>query len=299
MELSYLREFVEFSRYMSVSTAAKQLHIAQPTLSNHIAAMEKEFGCTLIARGKNPRLTSAGRELVNHASEILGMYDHMREVLIDAQARERTITVGMEQNSNCSSMNFTRIATGFIAANHDIYMQMEQSCLPTAREILEEGADCVVTCMCPLESDVRAGLEFRKLRDFFPHKLHLWVHSSNPLAAKSSLRWSDLDGKYPMSTQNPLWAAGCIQTLENHGVTIDVRSNAQENINNLLAVREDEVVLLDEHTAISVFIASIPDHVLVPIDEPDAYCYSYLAYQPDKISPSLQALLDYLDAVDA
>lgn len=126
MNISYLEEFLTFSRYMNVSEAARQLHVAQPTLSNHIAALEKEFGCDLVARGKTMRLTPAGR-----------------------------------------------------------------------------------------------------------------------------------------------------------GV--------------LFEVKDDELVLLDEQSVIGAFIKMIPGHAFVPIDEPNAACKSYLAYYPNRVSPGLQKLLDYLD----
>lgn len=45
MDLSYLREFITFSEYMNVSEAARRIHMAQPTLSHHIASVEKEVGC--------------------------------------------------------------------------------------------------------------------------------------------------------------------------------------------------------------------------------------------------------------
>ena len=44
MDLSYLREFITFSEYMNVSEAARRIHMAQPTLSHHIASVEKEVG---------------------------------------------------------------------------------------------------------------------------------------------------------------------------------------------------------------------------------------------------------------
>lgn len=61
MDIEYLREFVTFSRLMNFSRAAKQLHISQPTLSNHIAAIEAEVGSVLVGRSTPLRLTQSGR----------------------------------------------------------------------------------------------------------------------------------------------------------------------------------------------------------------------------------------------
>jgi DNA-binding transcriptional LysR family regulator len=52
-----LKYFVEIARTGSITTAASTLHIAQPALSHHIAAMEEELGVSLLerhARGVRP-----------------------------------------------------------------------------------------------------------------------------------------------------------------------------------------------------------------------------------------------------
>ncbi|MFQ9742846.1 MAG: LysR family transcriptional regulator [Slackia sp.] len=50
-----------FSRYLSFTDAAKELFIAQSTLSNHIAALESDVGFSLIDRKAGNRLTDKGR----------------------------------------------------------------------------------------------------------------------------------------------------------------------------------------------------------------------------------------------
>lgn len=295
VDISHLQEFLTFARYMNVSEAARQLHIAQSTLSNHIAAMEREFGCDLVSRGKAMRLTPAGRELVSYSSEIVGTYERMKTALVEAEMRKHTIVVALENAQNCSSMNFTRLATEFLTTGSGVRTQFHPSKAPVAHALLDEGADCVVTCMRPLQADIDAGVFHRQLPDFFPNRLFLWVSETNPLAQRASLNWKDLHGKYPMSTEVPLWASGCIQTLQDHNVRFEMRSIAEEGLEVLFAVKDDEVVLLDEQSVIGAFIKMIPGHTFIPIDEPDAICESHLAYYPDKVSPGLQLFLEYLD----
>ncbi|MFR5091126.1 MAG: LysR family transcriptional regulator [Adlercreutzia equolifaciens] len=50
MRTEYLREFVVLSRHLSFTEAAKELFIAQSTLSTHIAALESGVGFSLIDR---------------------------------------------------------------------------------------------------------------------------------------------------------------------------------------------------------------------------------------------------------
>ncbi|WP_276933978.1 LysR family transcriptional regulator [Dubosiella newyorkensis] len=50
MELRVLRYFLSVAANKSVSKAAKQLHIIQPTLSRQIQELEEELGVSLLIR---------------------------------------------------------------------------------------------------------------------------------------------------------------------------------------------------------------------------------------------------------
>ncbi|MEZ5786322.1 MAG: LysR family transcriptional regulator [Xanthobacteraceae bacterium] len=61
MNLRQLQYFVEVSELESVSRAADRLHVAQPALSRHMRALERELGVRLFERdGRGIILTNAG-----------------------------------------------------------------------------------------------------------------------------------------------------------------------------------------------------------------------------------------------
>ncbi|MEJ8857930.1 LysR family transcriptional regulator [Variovorax robiniae] len=67
-----LRYFVEIARAGNISQAAATLHIAQPALSQHMSAIERELGRPLFERhARGVTLTPAGRRLFDRASAIL------------------------------------------------------------------------------------------------------------------------------------------------------------------------------------------------------------------------------------
>lgn len=75
-----LRYFVEIAQAGSITAAAHALHIAQPALSQHIAAMEEEFGVALLERGaRGVKLTAEGRRLLDRAASILRQMDRLRD----------------------------------------------------------------------------------------------------------------------------------------------------------------------------------------------------------------------------
>jgi DNA-binding transcriptional LysR family regulator len=71
-DLRRLRAFHEVAERRSFSAAALELGYAQSVVSHHIAALEAEFGLTLVDRGLRPvRLTPAGERLRGHVIEVL------------------------------------------------------------------------------------------------------------------------------------------------------------------------------------------------------------------------------------
>ncbi|HEU4657029.1 MAG TPA: LysR family transcriptional regulator [Capillimicrobium sp.] len=72
-DLRRLRAFHAVAERRSFSAAALELGYAQSVVSHHVAALEAEFGVTLVDRSTRPvSLTEAGRRLATHAVEVLG-----------------------------------------------------------------------------------------------------------------------------------------------------------------------------------------------------------------------------------
>jgi DNA-binding transcriptional LysR family regulator len=68
MDWNQLRAFLATAQTGSLSAAARQLGLTQPTLSRQVAAIEHHLGVTLFERvGKGLALTSTGHELLEHA----------------------------------------------------------------------------------------------------------------------------------------------------------------------------------------------------------------------------------------
>ena len=66
----------------SFSGAAESLSFTQSAISQHVAALEREAGATLVERGsRGVRLTDAGRALVAHADAILARIDAAEDEL--------------------------------------------------------------------------------------------------------------------------------------------------------------------------------------------------------------------------
>jgi DNA-binding transcriptional LysR family regulator len=72
-DLRRLRAFHAVAEHRSFSEAALALGYAQSVASHHVAALEAEFGLTLVDRARRPvALTEAGERLREHAVTVLG-----------------------------------------------------------------------------------------------------------------------------------------------------------------------------------------------------------------------------------
>ena len=72
MELRYLQTFRTVARLLSVTQAAAVLHYAQSSVSDHLHALEDEFGVKLFdRRGKRLVLTQSGHRLLDYADHMI------------------------------------------------------------------------------------------------------------------------------------------------------------------------------------------------------------------------------------
>jgi DNA-binding transcriptional LysR family regulator len=80
MELYQLRSFAVVAELGHLTRAAEKLHISQPALSAQIRALEEELGIELFERKPSGMsLTSAGKQLVAHAQEMLAAAQNLRD----------------------------------------------------------------------------------------------------------------------------------------------------------------------------------------------------------------------------
>ena len=77
-----LRVFLIAAETLNFSVAAKRLHLTQPSVSQHIQALEQKFGTDLFVRsGRRLCLTEAGAVLVPMAEKMVSMAMHAQEVM--------------------------------------------------------------------------------------------------------------------------------------------------------------------------------------------------------------------------
>jgi len=90
MDLRQLEIFAKVAELGSFSRAAELLHLTQPTVSEHIRALEDELGVRLLDRlGRGTGPTAAGRLLLTYATRMLALAREARQALDSFQGRMR------------------------------------------------------------------------------------------------------------------------------------------------------------------------------------------------------------------
>ena len=138
-DLRRLRVFHAVVERGSFSEAALELGYVQSVVSHHVAALEREFGITLVNRGTRPvTVTDAGARLLRHTAAVLGHVTAAEdEVRAVAGLQRGTFRIGAFLSA-CNSFVPPALA-GFEEAHPGVEIVLEQVEEPEALRRLRSG----------------------------------------------------------------------------------------------------------------------------------------------------------------
>jgi DNA-binding transcriptional LysR family regulator len=191
-DLRRLRAFHAVAERRSFSDAALALGYAQSVVSHHVAALEKEFGLTLVDRARRPvGLTEAGARLRDHAAIVLGQVATAEEEL-RALAGLLTGTVRVGAFLSACTSFVPRALARFQADHPDVHVQLEQLEPAPALARLRAGElDVVVVWEAPGEPGPAHDPGFeRRFLAYDPYRVVL--PRGHRLAGKREIELADL-----------------------------------------------------------------------------------------------------------
>ncbi len=299
MDLALLREFVTFADYLNVSETARRLHLSQSTLSHHLASLEKGLGVQLIDRTPPLSLTYAGKLLVTRASELLERHDAIEEEIRKASTAVLDLHISCNNTETAPHQTLVAQCYQLCERYSNCFVHYHECRDSTALSALrDDSIDCVAVFVCPIPSDIEAGVVYRKVPALFPNRMVISLDKTHPLASRPSLKWADLAGSnYPLADGYfRLWATTTRLIMEEHVPDVKIIPNALEVQSFVRSLRPDQIQLFDE-SCNQILLSLDTRRKFVPLDEPGAVSECYIAYLPDRISPALQVFLDYLDTI--
>ncbi|WP_223691570.1 LysR family transcriptional regulator [Leifsonia poae] len=137
MNLDQLRSFVEVARLGNFTRASEKLHLAQPSLSRQIAALEQDLGAELFQRARGgSTLTTAGESLLPLARRMLADAESVRRELAElAGLRRGRVRLGATPTL-CISL-VAEVLSAFRAAHPGIELHLSEQ---GSRRLLDELA---------------------------------------------------------------------------------------------------------------------------------------------------------------
>lgn len=169
----------------SFTKAANALKIPQPSLSQSIAALEKELGIEIFNRKENPiALTQAGEIYLEKTRLIFGILDDLHTEISNFNSlRKGKISLGFSQNGYILLPN---LLSNFVKKYKDIDAKITQygSTLRIRQMILDGELD-VGMLILPIDTQ---GLEYTEI---LTQNVYLALPSTHPLSLKFR------DEKYP------------------------------------------------------------------------------------------------------
>lgn len=100
MELAHLKYFQAIAKCGSLTSAARDLRVSQPTLTVAVKNLEEKLGTTLLHRSREGvKLTRTGQELLAHAAQIFALLDRVEERIVGLESDEiGTFVIGCHES---------------------------------------------------------------------------------------------------------------------------------------------------------------------------------------------------------
>jgi LysR family transcriptional regulator, low CO2-responsive transcriptional regulator len=174
--VTQLVAFLTVARRGSVTAAAKELVVTQPSVSAAINALQRELGVTLMERdGRNLRPTVAGRAYVPYAAQVLGLLERgalmAREAAADA---DHTLRIGAVTTAGEHLVAPLLRAFREARPNLEIALQVANRG-EILQRLLDHEVDVAITGRIPPELPLAT-------RPFAPNEFVVITAPSDPLA---------------------------------------------------------------------------------------------------------------------
>lgn len=281
-QLEYLEKIAETG---SINEAAKQLFISQPSLSQAMKELEKEYGIQLFYRSKlGISLTREGREFINYSRGVLDQVDLLEERFGKKKSRK--------QNFSVSAQHYAFVVHAFVELVKTLGQESYQLTLreTQTQNVLEDiqqfKSELGVIYLNAFNQTVMKRLINEKDLEFTPlfeAKPHVFVGRDNPLTKKKEITLEDLEPypylSYEQGDTNSFYFSEEILSTMERKQHIEISDRA--TIFNLM-------VGLDGYTISSGIISSeLNDEkiIAIPLKIEDTMILGYLKHKKMALSP--------------
>ncbi len=293
MDLIDLELVVAVADAGSITHGAARTHLALPSASARIRALEHTVGATLFDRDRRGvTLTPAGRLLLHHARTICRAVDHLRVELAE-YAEGHGATVRVLANTAATASGLSPVLTSFLVAHPTVRVDLDER--PSHRivaAVAEHRAELGIVA-----DTVDLGqLETRTLR---ADTLVVVTAPENPLTRHASVSYADVLNRPFVGLSR---ASALQEHLEGHALPLGSRPTYRVRLHSIDAVCHTVaagigIAIMPRHT-VDTWISS-GSIVAIGLDEPWANRNLTVCFTTEReLSSTARALRDHLTASD-
>ena len=216
MELRELISFYHAARLRSVSKAARNLELGQPTVTTHLRKLEVEFGITLFDRIKRPiQVTSEGATLLELITPVVAAVDTLKTQMNYVE-RRGSFVIGAYPD--LVMHHLPRSIQSFRARFPDVRIRLLARPYTPLIQLVKSGEVDLAVCSPPPPDE--SALEFEGL---FQYNVVLMTPLGHPLLEKKNIDFEDI-AAWPLILPSPGSSTRqkAEQALKARGISSDV-----------------------------------------------------------------------------
>lgn len=232
MTLTQLRYVAKVAECGSITEAARQLYISQPSLSAAIRDLEGELGILIFNRSaRGISLTPDGSEFLSYARQILEQTELVEQRYAHATPAKRLFAI--------SSQHYAFVVNAFVKLLESVEADEYEMTLRESRtyEIIEDVAGYRSELGVLYLSSFNEKVLRKLMREnhltytpLFDARPHVFVSQAHPLAGAASVTLAGLDDYpylcYEQGTHNSLYFSEELLPFESHRKTIVLTDRA-------------------------------------------------------------------------
>ncbi|MFC5528070.1 LysR family transcriptional regulator [Cohnella yongneupensis] len=195
MTLQQLKYILTIVRCGSISEAAKQLFISQPSLSSAVKEMEQEIGVDIFLRSsKGIALSNEGAEFLSYARQVVEQAELLEQKYMNKQPSRKLCSI--------STQHYAFAVQAFVSLLKDLNANEYECTLRETRtyEIIEDvrnmRSELGILYLNAFNRKVIQKLlneNDLRFRPLFVAEPHVFISTAHPLAAKPIIEIEDLD----------------------------------------------------------------------------------------------------------
>ena len=213
MTLQQLRYIIKISECDSITTAARELFITQPSLSKSVSELEKEMGITIFNRStKGVYLSEEGTKFLAYARQILEQTE-----LLESRYKSE---VSVKRAFSVSAQHYAFVVNAFVELVREYggdkyeFTLREQKTGEIIEDVRTYRSDIGVIFLSSFNRDVICNIlrsQEIAFTPLFTSRPHIFVSKTNPLAGKKKVTLDDLKDfprlTYDQGMQNSFYYA--------------------------------------------------------------------------------------------